>query len=73
MTGDVENKQCPWCESTFIPRTTGGHPQRFCLATCREKFHAAGRTWVTVAVAEGRLSVAELKGAVSTCMLRVAR
>ncbi len=73
MTGDVENKQCSWCESSFTPRTTGGRAQKFCSAKCREDFHAAGRTWVTAAVAEGHLSVAELKGTVSTCMLRIAR
>ncbi len=70
---DLEHKQCLWCDNTFTPRSTGGHAQKFCSVRCREEFHEAGRAWVAAAVAEGRLSVADLKVAVSTCTLRIAR
>jgi hypothetical protein len=58
---------CLWCGSTFTPRATGGHAQRFCRPTCRRAFDAAGRRWVAEAIASGTLPLDVLRsGAAAT-------
>jgi hypothetical protein len=52
---------CPWCDQTFRPRQSGGHAQRFCRPSCRRAFHAAVRSWVLDAIADGVLTVAEIR------------
>ena len=52
---------CLWCAETFVPRSTGGKPQRFCSCTCRHAFHAACRIWAVRAFETGRLSGTELR------------
>ncbi len=39
----------------------GGKPQRFCGGKCRRAFHSAARIWAEREIAEGRLSVEELR------------
>lgn len=52
---------CDWCGKAFSPRTSGGHPQRFCRPTCQKAFHAAGRDWLKQALVDGRVTIRELK------------
>jgi hypothetical protein len=51
---------CLWCNQPFEPRR-GGSRQRFCCPTHRSEFHTAARLWAEKAVAEGRLSTADLQ------------
>jgi hypothetical protein len=53
--------QCSWCGRQFSPRTSGGREQIYCTVTCRRAYDAAARTWVRLAIAEGYLTVADLK------------
>jgi hypothetical protein len=63
----TEAAACTWCNSGYIPRTTGGHIQRFCRSACRRAFDAAGRRWVAEAIAGGILTLDSLRnGAVAT-------
>ena len=57
---------CDWCGGTFKPRSTGGKQQRFCSPNCRQSFHAALRSWAVGALADGRLTMADLKGVLQT-------
>jgi hypothetical protein len=59
----TEAESCAWCDHTFRPRVTGGHPQRFCRPACRRAFDAAGRRWVAEAIAAGTLTLDELRNA----------
>ena len=52
---------CLWCEQVFVPRTSGGKPQRFCRPDHRDLFHAAARRWAENAVTAGLLSPTELR------------
>jgi len=53
---------CFWCGELFAARqSTGGGPKRFCGDPCRMAFHRAARRWVAQAIADGRLTVAEIK------------
>ena len=58
---------CPWCGRRFEPKTVGAHRKRFCSATCKDRYHAALRKWAERAVANGQLSVADLKSTQSSC------
>lgn len=60
---------CTWCGTSFLPRRSGGLPQRFCSNTCRNAFHVAARRWATKKVHEGTLSVAALKDLIEPCTL----
>ncbi|GLW00902.1 hypothetical protein [Streptomyces lavendulae] len=31
----AELRTCDWCSHHFLPRNSGGHPQRFCTPVCR--------------------------------------
>jgi len=66
MTG---KETCLWCGGKFAPRRSGGSAQRFCSASCRQRFHTAARRWVSVAVATGKLTVDELKDSTAPCTL----
>jgi hypothetical protein len=58
---------CGWCGRAFAPRRDGGKPQLFCRPVCRRAFDAAGRRWVSEAIATGMLSLDALRnGAVTT-------
>ncbi len=58
MTTTVE---CPWCETTFEPRTVGAHRKRFCSSTCKDAYHTALRKWAQRAAEHGEVTVNELK------------
>ena len=57
----TETMYCTWCTRTFVRRTTGGHAQRFCRPDCRRAFDAAARRWVAKAIADGTLTLDELR------------
>ena len=56
-----ERLRCFWCEQPFLPRSSGGKPQRFCRSEHRQLFHSAARLWAESAVTAGLLSPAELR------------
>jgi hypothetical protein len=68
MTDNMtEAASCAWCGRAFIPRATGGKRQVFCRPACRRGFDAAGRRWVSEAIASGMLTVEALRnGAAAT-------
>jgi hypothetical protein len=53
----MTKKTCDWCRAEFEPRADGGHVQRFCKPSCRRACDAAGRRWVTEAIAAGSIHV----------------
>ena len=65
---------CPWCDRPFRPRQSGGRAQRFCRLSCRRAFHAAVRSWALDAIADGNLTIEEVRnGAPATRTLRRGR
>jgi hypothetical protein len=52
---------CAWCGRPFTPRCDGGKRQRFCREVCRRIFDAAGRRWVAGAIADGTLTLGQLR------------
>jgi hypothetical protein len=61
MTTRPNGHVCLWCGKGFTPRCDGGKRQVFCRPTCRRAFDAAGRRWVSEAIASGMLSVDALR------------
>src|SRR5580704_13610273 len=60
---------CKWCERPFRGRR-GGSPQRFCGARCRMLFWSALRRSGERALAEGILTIADIRtGAPAACTL----
>jgi hypothetical protein len=57
---DVAGGYCLWCGEGFAPRR-GGSPRRFCCPRHRSAFHGAARRWAEKAVADGMLSVSDLR------------
>jgi hypothetical protein len=58
---------CGWCGRAFVPRRDGGKRQVFCRPACRRGFDAAGRRWVSEAIATGMLTIDALRsGAAAT-------
>src|SRR5215471_8463507 len=51
---------CTWCGKSFN-RRRGGRVQSFCSARHRVEFHSAARLWAERAMAQGILSVADLR------------
>jgi hypothetical protein len=56
-----ESTNCLWCQRVFMPRRTGGSPQRFCSTEHRQAFWIAARRWTMRAVEAGLLNVECLK------------
>lgn len=61
VTERPDHRACLWCGQAFTPRRDGGKRQMFCRSPCRRGFDAAGRRWVTEAIAAGVLTVDALK------------
>jgi hypothetical protein len=60
---------CLWCAREF-ERRRGGSPQRFCGPKCRTAFWTTLRRWGDQAIADGVLTIAELKnGTAAACTL----
>jgi hypothetical protein len=61
---------CQWCARPFQARRSGGSPQRFCCTKCRTMCWSALRRWGDQAIADGILTIADLKnGDVTACTL----
>jgi hypothetical protein len=60
---------------TAIPGTAKrGRAQRFCRPSCRRAFHASVRSWALDAIADGTMTIAEIRnGAPATRTLRRGR
>jgi hypothetical protein len=54
-------QRCFWCGAPFSAKTVGANPKKFCSALCKNEFHTATRLWAERALADGRLSLNELK------------
>ena len=52
---------CAWCGGPYQERQTGGRTQRFCRPSCRRAFHTAVRSWALDAIADGTLTLAEVR------------
>jgi hypothetical protein len=61
--GAMTRALCPWCESPFTPRRTGGKPQRFCRDTCRAGIERKLRAWARDQMAAGDVTRAQLQRA----------
>jgi len=51
---------CSWCGQAFTPRR-GGSQQTYCRAACRAAYHKAARQGCERAIADGRLTVQDLR------------
>jgi hypothetical protein len=51
---------CLWCDHSFEPRR-GGSRQTFCRSDCRAAYHKATRQWCERAIADGRLTIEDLR------------
>jgi hypothetical protein len=60
---------CSWCDRPFRVRRTGGTPKKFCSPAHRNAFHTAARKWAEKAVADGRITLDDLKHAPAACTL----
>jgi hypothetical protein len=70
----IKLPSCPWCDRPFQVQHTGGRAQRFCQPSCRRAFHAAARKWALDAIADGVVTIAEIRnGAPATRALRKGR
>jgi hypothetical protein len=57
---------CLWCGKGFASRRDGGKRQVFCRPACRRGIDAAGRRWVSEAIATGTLTVEALRNGAAT-------
>ncbi len=57
---------CLWCEASFSAKTVGANPKKFCSEKCRNTLHSAARVWAERALADGRLSLKDLKDSASS-------
>lgn len=54
---------CPWCGQPFEVKSIGAHRKRFCSPACKGRYHTALRRWAQKALAEGELSLEDLRSA----------
>ncbi len=59
MEGTVNN--CLWCNRPFEAKTVGAHAKKFCQTSCKNRFHRAARLWAEQAIANGKLSVVDIR------------
>lgn len=64
-----ENGRCLFCDRPFQARRTGGTPKKFCSPAHRNAFHTAARKWAEKAVADGRITLDDLKRDPGACTL----
>lgn len=62
-----EVQNCRWCGLQFVAVTVGAHRKRFCSARCKNRFHSAARRWAEQALADGRLSLKDLRAQSASC------
>jgi hypothetical protein len=58
---------CLWCGAPFSAKTVGANPKKFCSALCKNEFHTATRLWAERALADGRLSLKDLRDSAASC------
>ncbi len=63
-------QRCFWCGAEFSAKKVGANPKRFCSARCKNRFHSAARRWVARALADGRISLADLRAPSASCTTR---
>ncbi len=54
---------CRWCGGPFALAVRGGNIKLFCSPICRGQFHSAARRWAEWALAEGKITLGEIKHA----------
>ncbi len=57
---------CLWCGAEFLAKKVGANPKRFCSERCKNCFHSAARRWAEQALADGRISLKDLKDSASS-------
>ena len=57
---------CFWCGAEFSAKTVGANPKKFCSEKCRNCLHSAARRWAERALADGRLSLKDLRDSASS-------
>ena len=62
--------ECYWCGAPFSAGIVGAHRKRFCSTKCKNEFHSAARRWAEQALADGRLSIADLQALRTSCTTR---
>src|SRR5277367_1756234 len=60
--GRYPDRVCFWCGQAFTPRW-GGSQQMYCRAACRAAYHKAAHLCCERAIADGRLTVQDLRNA----------
>jgi hypothetical protein len=63
MCPSEASKSCPWCGVSFTPRPKPGTSKVFCSDACRLEVHTAARHYTARLLAEGFISIANLKEA----------
>ena len=52
--------KCKFCETLFVPRTTGGSQKKFCNKNCKDKFHSHCKQYSRKLFEQNRISIEEL-------------
>jgi len=52
--------QCEWCQGEYLPRKSGGSPQKFCGRHCKKSFEQSIRQWASNKYSKGTLKIDEL-------------
>ena len=63
----TDGERCPWCGVQFLAATVGTHRKRFCSVGCKNKFHSAARRWAEQALADGRITLSDLRAPSASC------
>ena len=53
--------QCEWCQEEYLPRKSGGSPQKFCSKQCKRLFEKFIRRWAYMQHAQGKINLSELQ------------
>ena len=62
---------CFWCGAEFLAKKVGANPKRFCSEGCKNCFHSAARRWPERAIADGHLSLSDLRAPAASCTTAV--
>ena len=61
MVSGQSESHCVWCGESFVARRRGAHVKRFCSPDCKSAYHNAARRYGELCLAQGRVSLDELK------------
>jgi len=56
----VMTRQCEWCQKDYLPRNSGGSPQKFCSKQCKHFFEKSIRQGAYNELTKGSLNLSEL-------------